>query len=115
MALKRSKSGIQPATPHPSPIRLDQSETALAAVPEASLEPPAKRTRRVKTKRPNQGDSPHLKQWREYYNSWAARHGAHETVMGMKHIDKAKAAGVAYRHKNQKKRADDPAEPEFPF
>jgi hypothetical protein len=33
----------------------------------------------------------------------------------MKTLDKAKAAGVAYRHHNGKKRASDPEKPEFPF
>jgi hypothetical protein len=108
--LERTESGIQP------PV-VKQEEKDPFEIGDASSQPPppTPRKRRRKHKRPNQGDSPHLQKWREFYKGWHGKHGEHETIKGMKTIDKAKAAGVAYRHHNGKKRASDPEKPEFPF
>jgi hypothetical protein len=115
--LKRKESGIQP---DPSPPVVKQEEKDPFEIGDASSQMPAPpptptRKRRRKHKRPNQGDSPHLQKWREFYKKWHGKHGEHETIKGMKTIDKAKAAGVAYRHHTGKKRASDPEKPEFPF
>lgn len=125
MALKRTESGLQPVLPStPTPANSpavktkgEGEETDPFEIGDASSQmppPPPQKKRKRKTKRPNQGDTPHLQKWREFYKQWHGKHGEHETVKGMKQVDKAKAAGVAYRHSNGKKRATDPEEPEFP-
>jgi len=102
--LTRTESGIQPITPPLS------DEEKMPPPPPTT---PKRKKRRVKHKRPNQGDTPHLQNWREFYKKWHTKHA--EAATNMKHIEKARAAGVAYRHSTGKKRASDPAEPEFPF
>lgn len=117
--LKRTESGIQPVTPPPSPSptqpKIEEEEDKEEEETSMPPPPPRKPRRRLKRRRPNQGDTPHLQKWREFYKTWYDKHGEHETVAGMKHIEKARAAGVAYRHSVGKKRESDPAEPEFPI
>ena len=57
------------------------------------------------------GDTPALKAWRAYYNTWHGRHG--EKFVGKKITEKVKLAGIAYRHENKKKKSTDPETPEF--
>lgn len=73
-------------------------------------EPPKKR-RRVKRGKSGRGDSVHLQQWRAFFNEWVARNEGE--LEGVRIVDRAKLAGIAYRHKNAKKRPSDPPKPEF--
>jgi len=106
--LKRTESNIDP------PVTVDLPPKKEEGVKDEMPPPPPRRKRKRKHKRPNQGDTPHLQKWREFYKLWHSKHGEHETVKGMTQVGKAKAAGVAYRHSQGKKRATDPEEPEFP-
>lgn len=71
-----------------------------------------KRERRVKrSKSSTRGDSVHLQQWRAFFKEWVTRNESE--LEGVRIVDRAKLAGIAYRHKNAKKRPSDPATPEF--
>lgn len=117
--LRRTESGLEPVDPPPSPAAVSPvKEETPTELEEGELPPsppstPTPRKRKRKTKRPNQGDTPHLQKWREFYKLWHTKHGEHETVKALNTVGKAKAAGVAYRHSRGKKRATDPDEPEF--
>lgn len=58
------------------------------------------------------GDTPALKAWRTYFQEWLARHKG--DLAGVTQKDKAKLAGIAYRHANGKRRESDPLKPEWP-
>lgn len=68
-----------------------------------------KKRRRDSSRR---GDSAHLKEWRDFFREWVSRHEG--DLEGVKIIDRAKLAGIAYRHVKAKKRPSDPPKPEFP-
>lgn len=74
-------------------------------------ERPTKRRRKFKRTNNNRGDSVHLKEWREYFQSWVSRN--EKEVEGKKITERAKLAGIAYRHAKGKKRPSDPPKPEF--
>lgn len=74
-------------------------------------EVPKKRRRGEKRKSSTRGDSVHLQQWRAFVKEWVGRNESQ--LEGVKIVDRAKLAGIAYRHKNGKKRPSDPAKPEL--
>lgn len=67
--------------------------------------------RKKRNKSSTRGDSVHLQQWRAFFKEWVGRNESE--LDGVRITDRAKLAGIAYRHKNAKKRASDPATPEF--
>jgi len=101
MTLSRSESGIASPTPPSSPVTADVEEPVKKS----------KKERKRKHEGKSRGDSPHLKQWREYFKAWVARNDG--SIVGVKVVDRAKLAGIAYRHSKGKKRESDPAEPEM--
>lgn len=75
-------------------------------------EVPKKRRRgKKRSKSSTRGDSVHLQQWRAFFKEWVGRNES--GLEGVRIVDRAKLAGIAYRHEKGKKRPSDPATPEF--
>lgn len=101
MTLSRSESGFTALTPPSSPATADVDQPTKKS----------KKHRKRKREAKSRGDSPHLKEWREYFKAWVARNTG--SLEGVRIVDRAKLAGIAYRHSKGKKRSSDPEKPEL--
>lgn len=111
MPLRRSESGftaLTPSTPPSSPVDVEEPSPVVAEEP---IKKSKKQRKRKREGGKTRGDSPHLKEWRDYFKAWVARNTG--SLEGVKVVERAKLAGIAYRHSKGKKRESDPAEPEM--
>ena len=71
-------------------------------------------TQRKKTRRKSTGrtDTSALKAFREFLKEWNSRHKDKMPMTGV--CERAKLAGISWRHQHRKKRKTDPSVPQYP-
>lgn len=70
------------------------------------------RTHKKSRKSNGRKDTPALKAFREFLKEWNGRHKEKMPLSGV--TERAKLAGISWRHQHRKKRKTDPSVPQYP-